>query len=203
MKMYRALLAAGLLLAAASAPGEAGDSAWTLRFHGAIIDSSAESSIGSGETVTGSVEAGGGIGIGAEYRTSRRIGVEVSALFAGLVIGNGIAVGEVISDLELSMVPLTLAVPVHIGDGGRIDLYVAPTFSVIRYLDLEARIGNGHVEAGVDVDTDTAVGANVGLDIPFGKGHWAFSSSVRFMKTAFQDTDLDPVIVTVGFAYRF
>jgi hypothetical protein len=41
------------------------------------------------------------------------------------------------------------------------------------------------------------------MDIPFGKGKWAFSSSVRFMKTAFEGTDLDPVIVTVGFAYRF
>ena len=57
----------------------------------------------------------------------------------------------------------------------------------------------------VDVrpEPEHAVGATFGVDVPFGKGRWAFSAGLRYMKSRGADTRLDPVIVALGLAYRF
>jgi outer membrane protein W len=204
MRIHHVVFAAGLILTAASTSALAKDSSWTLRFHGAIVDSSGGSRTSIGDGIDNSVEAGGGFGIGAEYRLTRRYGLEFSTLFAGLEIKNSVGGGSgVVNDLELTMMPLTLAFPFHFNAGGRADLFVAPTFSIVRYVDIHTSFNGTGVESGVDVDSDAALGAALGVDVPFGKGKWAFSSSLRYMSTGFEDTDVNPVIVTVGFAYRF
>ena len=204
MRFHRIVFAAGLMLAVAFTPVLAKDSSWTLRFHGAIVDSSGESRTSIGDGIDNSVEAGGGFGIGAEYRLSPRYGVEFSTLFAGLEIKNSVGGSTgVVSGLELTMMPFTLAFPFHFDAGSRADFFVAPTFSVVRYVDIHTSVNGSGVDSGVDVDSDAALGAALGVDVPFGKGKWAFSSSLRYMSTGFEDTDVDPVIVTVGFAYRF
>lgn len=204
MRFHQVVFAAGLVIAAACTSVLAKDSSWTLRFHGAIVDSSGESRTSIGDGIDNSVEAGGGFGIGAEYRLSRRYGVEFSTLFAGLEIKNSVGSGTgVVRGLELTMMPLTFAFPFHFDAGGRADLFVAPTFSIVRYVDVHTSVNGTGVDSAVDVDSDAALGAALGVDVPFGKGKWAFSSSLRYMSTGFEDTDVDPVIVTVGFAYRF
>ena len=203
MRIHHFFLAAGLLLATASQAVPAEDSSWTLRFHGAIIDSSAaRTSVGSGLSST--VDVGGGLGIGAEYRISQRSGLEVSTLFAGLEISNSVTGrAGLVQSFELSMMPLTFAYLFHFDPGGRVDLFIAPTFSVVQYLDIETFIGGTGLATSVGVDTDAALGAAVGVDVPIGKRKWAVSSSLRYMKTGFESTDVDPVIVTIGFARRF
>jgi outer membrane protein W len=204
MRIHHVAVAAGLTLAAASTSILAKDSSWTLRFHGAIVDSSGGSRTSVGDGIDNRVEAGGGFGIGAEYRLSHRCGLEFSTLFAGLEIRNSLSGGTgVAQGLELTMMPLTLALPFHFDVGNRADLFVAPTFSIVRYVDIENSVSSAGVDSGVGVDSDAALGAALGVDVPFGKGKWAFSSSLRYMSTGFEDTDVDPVIVTVGFAYRF
>ena len=203
MRIHRFVLAVGLILATAPQAISAEDSSWTLRFHGAIVDSSVETRTSIGG-VSSSVDVGGGFGIGAEYRRSQKFGVEFSTLFAGLELNNSVSGGRGLSQsLEMSMLPLTFAFLFHFDPGGRVDLFVAPTFSVVQYLDIGTFIDATGVGATLEADTDAAFGAAVGIDVPFGKGKWAFSSSLRYMKTGFEKTDVDPVIVTLGAAYRF
>ena len=149
-------------------------------------------------------DAGGGFGVGVEYRVSDRLGLEFSTLFAGLQIEQAASAGtEAVYDLEMTMMPLTLAVPFHFGAGQGVDLFVGPTFSVIQYLDMETYAGSGGTGTGIEVDTDTSLGAAFGIDAPIGRGKWAFSAGLRYMASSPADVDLDPVIVTLGFAYRF
>lgn len=204
MRVRHVVLAAGLMLAAASTVILAKDASWALRVHGAIMESSGSDSADVASGVTSTLDIGGGFGIGAEYRLSGRLGLEFSALFAGLEIRSRVAARPTVEQsLELTMLPLTLAVPFHFDTRGRADLFVAPTFSVVRYLDIETAVDAAGVSYSVDVDSDAALGAALGVDLPFGEGRWAFSAGLRYMKTAIEDTDVDPVIVTLGFAYRF
>lgn len=202
MRNLRNAFAVGVVLAVASTTIVAADSAWTLRFHGAIVDSSASTGVDvSGSGVTTGVDVGGGFGLGAEYRLSNRLGLELSTLFAGLEVGTTVSRGNVES-YQLSMVPVTLGLPIHFKPG-RVDLFVAPTFSVVNYLDIETTASIGNVGSSVENGADPALGVAFGLDIPFGKGNWAFSSGLRYMKTGTNGTSVDPTIVMVGFAYRF
>jgi len=204
MRIHHVVLAAGLMLAAASTSILAKDSSWTLRFHGAIVESSASDRTSVGNGTFSSVDVGGGFGIGAEYRLSDRFGLELSTLFAGLEIGSSVSTrAKAFQSFELSMMPLTFAVPFHFNTGGRVDLFVGPTFSIVRYLDIETYTSGAGVGTSVNVDSDAAFGAAFGVDVPFGNGKWAFSTGLRYMKTRAADTDVDPVIVTLGFAVRF
>jgi len=151
-----------------------------------------------------SIDTGGGVAIGAEYRLSNRLGLEFSAMYAGIQVDSSVssrAAGVQYS--TSSMMPLTFAVPFHFDAGGRVDLFVAPTFSMVRYENVEMAVNSARVGTSVNVDSDAAFGAALGVDVPFGKGKWAFSAGLRYMKTGAGNTDLDPVIVTLGFAYRF
>jgi outer membrane protein W len=204
MRNQHIVLAAVLILAALSTEVQAKDASWTLRVHGAIVESSAGDQASVQNGVSSSVDVGGGFGIGAEYRFSDRLGFEFSALIAGLEVGSSVS-GRTFEarSFESSMMPLTFAVPFHFDTGTRADLFVAPTFSIVRYLDVETTVGGASVGTRVDVDSDAALGAALGVDVPFGKGKWCFSTGVRYMKTKVENTDVDPVIVTVGVAYRF
>ena len=205
MKRFLIALVLSILMLSAAV---AEDSPWTLRFHGAIVESSVEQSA---TAATGGVSsrvdvgAGGGIGLGAEYRLSDKIGLEFSTLLAGVAIDTTFAAGGsgLYESLELSMVPLTLGVPFHFGVGSRTDIYLGPTLSYVSYVDTSYSVSYQSAQSVVDVDSDTAFGAAVGLDAGFGDGGWAFSTGLRYMKTAAGETDIDPLIVTLGFAYRF
>jgi outer membrane protein W len=204
MRSLHVIVAAGLLLAAFTPATHAKDSSWTLRVHGAIVESSAESRASIDDGITNRVEAGGGFGVGAEYRMTRKLGLEFSVLFAGLEIDNRVGGGPwTVQSLELTMMPLTLAVPYHFDTGGRVDIFVAPSFGIVRYVDIETRVAWGGAGTRVDVDSDAAIGVAAGVDVPIGKGKWAFSAGLRYLKTSAEDTDIDPAIVTIGFAYRF
>lgn len=183
------------------------DTGWTLRFHGALVDSPAHA----GATVDGfsagaDIGAGGGVGVGAEYRFSKRVGLDMSLLFAGIQFDASVEVGgkSISQRLETGMAPLTLAVPIHFRAGKRMDLFVAPSVSRVAYMDFEVKIGSGGVSADWNDESDFALGLGVGFDLALGnKGKWAFSSSLRAMKTEVRGTDVDPFIMTVGAAYRF
>jgi outer membrane protein W len=205
MRINRVIFATGLALAAASPATPATESSWTLRFHGAILESTAADKTSAGNYFASSVDVGGGVGIGVEYRFSDRLGLEFSALTAGLEIGSRVSGGPLmVQSFELSMMPFTLGVPFHFHAGGRADFFVAPTFSIVRYLDIEASIGVAGMSASVDLDSDAAPGADIGIDVPFKKeGKWAFSAGLRYMRTAAGGIDVDPVIMRFGFAYRF
>ena len=204
MRITCVIFTVSLACAVASPASLAQDSAWTLRFHGAIVDSSAESNTSLDGGFRSNVDIGGGFGIGAEVRLSERIGLELSTLFAGLDVGMQASAGQgSVQNVSMSMVPLTFGLPIHFDTGKRVDFFVAPTLSVVNYTDVRTKAGWSGASSSVDVDSDVGLGAALGLDVPFGKRGWAFSTGLRYMKTRAQDTDVDPVIVMVGFAHRF
>jgi outer membrane protein W len=204
MSITRILFAMLLVSVVASPAILAQGSSWTLRFHGAIVESSASDDTSFDNGVTSSVDIGGGVGIGAEYRFSNRLGLELSTLFAGLEISTNVSVRPAaVESVELSMVPVTFGLPIHFDIADRVDLFVAPTVSLVNYRDVRTTVGGSRVSSSVNVDSDTGLGAAFGLDVPFGGDKWAFSAGLRYMKTKAEETDIDPVIVTIGFAYRF
>lgn len=202
MRTSRAVIAALIVFTATCLPTAAGDSNWTIRFHGAVLDSEASSNAGL-DGVQARVDLGGGFGVGGEYRFSERLGIDLSILFAGLEIASTVVGGNVTQDLDLSMVPFTVGVPIHFKTGEKIDLFFVPSISRVGYMDIDLRVGPGSVSSDVDVDEDIALGAALCADLPFGKGGWAFSTGLRYLDTSAENRPIDPVILTVGFAYRF
>jgi outer membrane protein W len=187
---------------------EAGDSPWTLRFHGAVVRSSAsrDATTTSGATYQVDLGASGGFGIGAEYRFSDGIGLEVSTLFAALELGANASArrSSFVESVEVSMMPLTLGVPFHFRPGRKTDIWVAPTVSYVTYHGIRYSARPWLAGTAVDVSSDTALGAAVGLDAGFGsQANWAFSTGLRYMRANAGGTEIDPLIVTIGFAYRF
>jgi outer membrane protein W len=203
MKIARIVLAA-LVLASTCHAVEAAEPGWTVRFYGAMVDSSAETQTSPGGVVS-SVDVGGGIGVGGEYRMSDRLGLELSALFAGLSIESSVGAGggAVAQSLSFDMVPLTFGLAIHLNPKGRTDFFIAPTVSYVSYFRLETNIGLSGVTTTVDDSSDMALGAAFGVDIPIGKGKWAVTTGLRYMKTDARVTDVDPLIVTLGFSRRF
>lgn len=204
MKILHAVLILVLVSVISSTPIHAEEHPWTLRVHGAIIESSVgtQSSIEHG--FSSSVKTGGGFGVGIEFRLSDRIGLEASVLFGGVEIKSSLSSGQgATQSLNLNMMPVNFAVPFHFDIGGRADLYAAVTFGVVRYLDIEWSYGAPGSGIAVDVDSDTAFGAALGLDVPFGKGRWAWSAGLRYMKTGIKGTDVDPLVATLGVAFQF
>jgi hypothetical protein len=202
MRIARIVLPPLLGWALVCPPVPAADPSWTLRFHGAIVDSSARSERSLDGGASSRLAAGGGLGIAAERRLAGRVGLELSALFAGVELRSRVSTTGVEHD-QLGMVPVTFGLPFHFDRSGRVDFFVAPTLGVVRYTDLRAKVGAGETRWSTDAYSDFAVGAAVGLDVPFGKKKWAFSSGLRYLKTDADGYDVDPVIATVGFARRF
>ena len=127
-------------------------------------------------------------------------------MFAALEVGANASASRstLTGSVELSMMPLTLGVPFHFNAGRRVDIYVAPTVSHVSYHDIRTSISPLQARTYVDIGSDTALGAAVGLDAGFGsKENWAFSTGLRYMRADAGGRNVDPLIVTIGFAYRF
>lgn len=207
MKRLRIVVGCLIVCVTLSGTALADDPGWTLRFYGALVDAPSQAGVSVGDVSAGAdLGGGGGVGVGAEYRFSKRVGLEMSFLFASIHFDASVEVGSktVSQSFEMGMVPLTLAVPIHFQAGKRMDLFVAPSFSRVAFMDFEVKIGSGGVQAGWNDQSSLALGLGVGFDLALGKKQkWAFSSSLRAMKTEVQGTGLDPFIMTVGAAYRF
>jgi len=204
MILSRVLLATSLAWSIATPAILAGGPSWTLRFHGAIVDSSGGGDPGFADGLVSRVDGGGGFGIGVEVRLSDRLGLELSTLYAGLEVSMQLSAKAATAEtVALGIVPVSFGLPIHLPTGDRLDLFVAPALSIVSYRDVRATVGPFSTGTSVNVDSDLGFGAALGLDVPFGKGKWAFSSGLRYIKTASDETDIDPVIVTIGFAYRF
>ena len=48
-----------------------------------------------------------------------------------------------------------------------------------------------------------ALGAAFGVDVPIAGNKWKLCAGLRYMKTGTNQADIDPLIATLGFGYRF
>lgn len=99
----------------------------------------------------------------------------------------------------------------HFLPKGRADIFAGPFVAVVNYGDIDISAGLGNASARQSVDTEFAWGVIAGLDVPIGTGGWSLQSNVRYIDANMESTvdgdrlsgDLDPLILSIGFAYRF
>jgi outer membrane protein W len=150
--------------------------------------------------VASSVEASDELGfeLGAEWKATDRIGIEVSYLDATHdVEANGAGIGEI--DLR----PWSFTANFHVLSRDHFSWYVGPTVSYIDWSSLE--LANG---ATLDVDGETTFGAATGVDIGIGDT-FAVQLGLRWLDASVDSPSLpnavsvDPLFARVGIALRF
>ncbi|MCB1034356.1 MAG: outer membrane beta-barrel protein [Acidobacteria bacterium] len=204
----------GAAAGGATALAAGGD--WILRFFGAAVRSDEEIRTASGP-VNGVSErtklasgSGAGLGIGAEYLVSDRIGVEASLIVGqvGFTFQRDLNDDWGHDDDDARFVSLTAGPNFHLIPDGAVDLYLGPFIGFAEIHDVEFRtLGSTQT---FNFDSEFIWGAQIGLDIPFGSSPWGFHLGGRWMDMSIGDNgpdvpelQLDPLLFTAGFAYRF
>lgn len=191
-------------------PAKPRERKWRMRIIGAIAgDDGGVSVTSGGHTWSGvSVSGGGGVGVNFEHRYSPRMGFEMGAMTIGNVSvgaggnfrrsGAGVDVG--------GYVPLTFALNYHPLKNSEIfDLFVGPLVSSI----FISNVGVGPL-VGVESRVDLGLGANLGVDINFGRtSRWSFFTGFKYISNVTNgddrdsSLDFDPLIFNLGFGFKF
>ena len=205
--------------ALASTPDQAYDAGWGLRFYLATIDYN-ETSRGPTESIGGDawgIDWGGGVGLNAEYRFSRHLGIDLGVLAgAGVdIAARTVEVGQrtmVVYD-TVTFTPLTTGLDIHLTPESRVDVYLCPSVAWVQYGGLTVTADSAvGTTTEVDFDDDFVGALALGLGVPFGNGHWSFEANATYMEGSMSgsarngsrlDRDYDMTLFKVGFGYRF
>lgn len=204
-----------VLLTLVTSPVAGADEGWRLRVNGYWVDPDGRSTEVEPDGVRVVTEASSslGFGVAAEYRFSRRLGTEFGFLGATAVdfeVHQQLPAGPTITFLDTTtFVPYFAGVNVHLTPGKKTDVYVGALLAYVTYTDLQITAPPGSVRVGLD--SDIAPGVLLGLDVPVKDRGWFFNASIRYMVADFstsrgeirESVDFDPLIVGVGFGYRF
>jgi len=201
--MRRTVAALAVLAAFALAtPAMAQDTHWKI-FGGLSYFAPMGDSDWSG--LTEAVEASDEVGyeFGVEYRFGKRVGLE----FSYVDVSSDIESGDTLIG-ESGIQPANLALNFYLIPGDVFSLYVAPVASYVMFDDLELDGGLGSEE----VDSEFAYGAQLGIDIGFGK-NFAVIGGVRWLSLDATSDDpavpddeelaIDPLFARLGVAFRF
>lgn len=196
--------------AMAAAPVEPG---WRIRVSLSTIDfdSSLAGSSGYG------IDIGGAVGINGEYRFNRRLGLDLGAFAGGGVdvVGHRSWIGWAEYDIydTMSVSGITAGLDIHLTPDSRVDLYVCPMVAVMQFGGLWFETRDHHLGAAIDFDEDLAVGAGLGLGVPFGEhSRWSFNASLTHLESTLNggdrnglrlDESYDATLFGLGFGYRF
>ena len=219
-----ASLAIGMVTPDAARAAEA-----TVRVHGQAVSSNANA-VG----LTNDFGSGPGAYLGVEFRLNDRLGIEAGVAWFELEASEqqaGVFFASEAS-VALTVVPVTVALDVHLTPQKRYDLYLAPKigWAFFDEVELVTTFDFGPIPfpglPGLPVipgfgdtfvtrfrtDDQFVFGLRLGLDVPFGGGSWAFSSSVEYTDMDLEidafgipvpAVALDPFSVGAGIAYRF
>jgi outer membrane protein W len=198
-QLYSALLAiGGSALAALPAQAQESTSYDFKLFGGASYVSPLSDSSLAG--IADSVEASSEFGweIGAEWKPTDRLGLEVAYLDATHdVEANGTAIGDI------SLRPWNFSLNFHLVDRDRFNWWVGPTVSYIDWSEIELNGG-----ASLDVDSETTYGVSTGMSIGLGDT-FALQFGLRYLDASVEspslpdDVSVDPLFVNMGVAFRF
>jgi opacity protein-like surface antigen len=191
------------------------DTGWRLRFYAAAIDF--DDNTGQLDRGGYGIDVGGGLGVNAEYRFSRRLGLDL-----GVIAGGGVDIqtrpvhygsASWYTHDTLSFTPLTAGLDIHLTPDNRVDLYVCPLVALIQYGGLVVRSGPGGVTTHFDLDSDFGVGAALGIAVPFHEqAQWSFNANLLYLDSSLDgnsqnglrlDGDYDATIFGLGVGYRF
>ena len=216
-KTLRSIVAALTLVVAWVATATAAQAeiepGWRLRFSFATMDFDSGLRVGPGYDI----DIGAAVAVNAEYRFSRRLGLDLGAVAGGGVdvVGYQSRIGAAdwtVYD-TMSVTGLTAGLDIHLTPESRVDLYVCPMVAMIQYGGLVFHTGPRQVATGVDFDEDLAFGAGLGLDVPFGERRsWSFNANLARLESSLNgrdsgdlriEEDYDVTMFGVGFGYRF
>ncbi len=147
-----------------------------------------------------------------ERRFSGPLGIELGAKYyrPELVLpGGGVfgIPGAAFSD-DVSIVPITAGLNIHLGSSERFDFYFGPQIAYVTYGSVEPP--TTFVADEFDFDDELTWGAKVGIDIPLGDT-WALTISADYLAAnaalqvngAEYEIQPKPVSINFGAAVRF
>jgi opacity protein-like surface antigen len=189
------------------------DPGWRLRVSVASID------FDSGLTSRSDygIDVGAALAINGEYRFNRRLGLDLGAFGGGGVDVTGrrswIGWSEHNVYDTVSLSGLTAGLDVHLTPDSRVDLYICPMVAIMEFGSLAFETGPSGLRSGIDFDADLAVGASLGLGVPFGdRSSWSFNAQLTHLESTLNggdhtglriDQDYNATMFGVGFGYRF
>jgi opacity protein-like surface antigen len=216
-KVNRTLVAlAALALAWPAVPAAADaqvEPGWRLRFSLASMDFDSNLSRGSGY----GIDVGAAVAVNGEYRFNRRLGLDLGAFGGGGVdvVGHRswIAWSHVDVYDTMSVGGLTAGLDVHLTPDSRVDVYVCPMVALMQFGGLVFEVDSHRWTTAVDFDEDLALGASLGLSVPFGERQsWWFNTYLTHLESTLNggdrtdlriEEDYDVSMFGLGFGYRF
>ena len=204
-----ALLLAGLLIPMHTAHADA-DRSWHLRLTAAAYVPTV--GLGTNQAL--------GVGLGAGYRISDRVGVELDITQAEIdraldlpfvFFGDGLY--QIRSTVDTTTILARLQA--HLTPNRKVDLFVGPVAGWLNTSDLRVtfRLGDDIQAPGdflVSAQDVFAWGANIGFDVAFGQTNLFATTRLTYLQAEidvdnFDEAgfDLDPLIVELGLGYRF
>lgn len=210
-----AIVVAFLVCALCPITADAADGPWQLRITALSMNPTGSSVFvaGSGERIDYSADNGYGFGIDLEYRASRRLGIDFGVLTATPVIDVLIdEVGVISASAKPRITPVYVGLNVHLTPDGPLDLYIGPLLAYVVYSSFDLVVDPWFLTEGFVTRNDLGIGLNVGLDIRLGEGGWLLTAAFKYLDTTLEAsppdestgrTDIDPMILSVGFGYRF
>jgi hypothetical protein len=153
----------------------------------------------------------GGVGGGAEleYGFNDRIGLAASVLYVpwGSKFFFDLDDEWEAAEDDISMLAFLIGPNFHLTPAKKVDFYLGPFVGVVDLDSTSYRV-LGETQ-NRSFDADTVFGAQLGLDVPFGKGDWAAHFGVRYFNMTVQidgngpEVDADPISAEAGLAYKF
>ncbi len=163
------------------------------------------------------IDIGAAAAVNAEYRFNRRLGLDLGA-FGGAgvdVVSHRSWIGWANVDVYDTMTVngLTAGLDIHLTPDSRADLYICPMVAMMQFGGLVFEVGPNRVATGVDFDEDLALGASLGLDLPFGdRRAWSFNAYLTHLESTLNgsarsslriEEDYDVNMLGLGVGYRF
>ena len=215
LRTYLLFGSISVLALMASAPqADAQEDRWHIRFNGVLVEPDAQFSLDDNNIgADGSV----GLGLAVERRFSRRLGLELGALFAEPDVNLDAAVGEgqISASNRIDFTSIHLGLNIHLTPDKPFDLYLGPVLAHVDYSDvrLPGQIGGQAVAVEVSSSDNFTVGAQIGADIAFGASPWSLNLIARYLDSSLDavageggvvnQLEFDPLIAGVGFGFKF
>ncbi|MEO1085645.1 MAG: outer membrane beta-barrel protein, partial [Acidobacteriota bacterium] len=162
-----------------------------------------------------------GASVSVERRLTPLVGLEIGALYGESFSSQRTAILDGVffqQDYEVDFTALTAALNFHLTPGRKVDLYLGPMIALIDFSDTEItdfrRDSSGlfsFISGRFGSSEELALGAQIGADIGLGTGPWSLNLSAKYLETSYDvdfsegsvEIDFDPLILGVGFSYRF
>jgi hypothetical protein len=218
------LFAALLLIASSTLAGTSTDSeqspyptGWRIRFYAASIDFNASSGYRSQPSRAQELDVGFGLGLNAEYRLSRRLGLDL-----GVLGGAAIDVAWNAIDNEswswtvrdtLTFTPLTAGIDVHLIPDNRVDLVFCPMLTWTHYGGIVVYADTSWASTEIHFQENVGLALALRLGVPLGEHtRWSFAADLTHFESDLQSdiwlgerlqNDYEATVFGVGFGYGF